>query len=584
MRTWTVAAYLARRLEQAGAGHVFGVPGDFCLPLYDAIASSGLETVVTCNELNAGYAADGYARLNGIGALAVTWNVGGFSALNAVAGASAERVPVIAVCGAPPRAKRPGGVLHHTVGGGRDAQYRAYAGVVANAVRLDDPVAAPALIDSALARCVAGRWPAFIELPVDVSRAPCPAPGPFVTPRASGSDPAALDEAVARVLALVATAGEAGVTVLAGIEIARFGLADDVLALIDLLGARFVTTVHAKAVLPESHPGFAGVFIGELGEAAPRRAVEEAGVALALGSLLTDLDLGLDTARIDPRRLVAAAGDRVRVGRRLYRGVTLADLVERLRVAAPAGRRATRAGRESPSPVAPPRPGAPLTARRFYDLARRAVGPASVVLADVGDAMLSVAGMPVPDGATVLCQAFYASVGWSLPAAVGAAFADPARRPLAFVGDGACQMTGQELSTLVRHGLGAAVFVVDNGGFLMERSLHEGPFNDLNPWRYAQLSGVYGGPPGLLVTTEGELEAALAHVQAHPRELTLVQVRLDPLDASDTLRRFGDVVRTGRTAKAGGGSTDGCRGGVGKGGDSAGSGGMSPADGSEAGS
>ena len=548
-RAWTVAAYLARRLEQAGVGHVFGVPGDFCLPFFDAMASSGLEVVVTCNELDAGYAADGYARVNGVGALAVTWNVGGFSALNAVAGSSAERVPVVAVCGAPPAAKRPGGVLHHTVGV-HDAQGRAFRGVVRDAVRLGDPGTAPALIDAALARCLGTRRPAFIELPVDVSRAPCAAPRGSLAPAPSTSDPAALAAAVTGAVRLVRKAGDHGITVLAGIEIARFGLADEVLGLVEHLGARFATTVHAKGVLPETHPGFAGVYIGALGDEQPRDAVDGAGAVLALGSLLTDLDLGLDTARLDPRRLVAAVDDRVRVGRRVARGVTLPDFVAGLREAAPAGPRAP-VPEPSTAGVAPPRRGVPLSSRRFYELARGAVSLRSVVLADVGDAMLSVAGMPVPGGATVLCQAFYASIGWSVPATVGAAFADPARRPLAFVGDGAFQMTGQELSTLVRHGRGAAVFVLDNGGYLMERSLHEGPFNDVNPWRYAELAGVFGGPPGLVVTTEDELAGALAHVAAHPGELSLVQVRLGPLDASETLRRFGAVVRTGRGARAG---------------------------------
>ena len=550
-KTWTVAAYLARRLEQAGVGHVFGVPGDCCLPFFDAMVSSGPEVVVTCNELNAGYAADGYARLTGVGALAVTWNVGGFSALNAVAGSSAERVPVVAVCGASPAAKRPGGVLHHTVGV-RDAQGRAFRGVVKNAVRLGDPGTAPALIDAALARCLGDRRPVFLELPVDVSREPCAAPrGPLV-PAPLTSDPASLEAAVAHACRLVREAGDRGVAVIAGIEIARFGLADEVLGLVEHLGARYVTTVHAKAVLPESHPGFAGVYIGALGDEGPRDAVDDAGAVVALGSLLTDLDLGLDTAHIEPRRLVAAADDRVRSGRHTYSSVTLPDFVARLRALAPAGERAPSPG-PAAAAVDPPRPGVPLTTRRLYELARGAVTPRSVVLADVGDAMLSVAGMPVPGGATVLCQTFYASIGWSVPATVGAAFADPARRPLTFVGDGAFQMTAQELSTLVRHGGGAGVFVLDNGGYLMERHMHEGPFNDVSPWRYAELAGAFGGPPGLVVTTEDELACALAHVAAHPRELSLVQVRLDPRDASETLRRFGAVARAAGAARAPGG-------------------------------
>jgi TPP-dependent 2-oxoacid decarboxylase len=543
-RTWTVAAYLARRMQQAGVGHVFGVPGDFCLPFFDAMVTVGPEVVVTCNELNAGYAADGYARLNGIGALAVTWNVGGFSVLNAVAGAAAEGVPVVAVCGAAPLAKRRGGVLHHSVGD-RNAQAAAFRRVVPNSVRLHDPAQAPALIDRALETTLRERRPAFLELPLDVSRALCATPGALAPAAGPRSDAAALDAAVAHVAALLAAAGEAvpRVAVLAGVEIARFGLAADVVGLAEHLGAPYVTTVHAKAVLPETHPLFAGVAIGALGEAGPRDTLEHAGVVLGLGSLLNDLDMGLDTLRLDRRRLVAAVGDTVRVGRRLYPDVALKDFVAGLRAALPRGAAGADAPAPGPAAPAPVRRGAPLTTRRFFELARGAVAAHSVVLTDVGDAMLSVAGMPMPPGATVLSQAFYASIGWCLPATVGASFAAPARRPLAFIGDGAFQMSGQEFSTLVRHRRSAAVFVLDNGGYLMERCMHEGPFNDVQPWRYAELPRVFGGGDGLVVETEGQLEQALAHLRGHPDEPVLVQVRLGATDASDTLRRFGEVVR-----------------------------------------
>ena len=568
-RSWTVAAYLARRLEQAGVGHVFGVPGDFCLPFFDALSAAELEVVGACNELNAGYAADGYARLHGVGALAVTWNVGGFSVLNAVAGASAERVPVVAVCGAPRVARRhgggpPRGVLHHSVGDPH-AQFKAFRGVVENAARLVDPAAAPQQIDEALAACLRERRPAYVELPVDVSRVACGEPGAFAPDTAVRSDPGALAEAVARAAALVATAGRGvdvwsggasgapsgsssgpPVTVLAGIEVQRFGLAVEVLELVDHLGCPFVTTVHAKTVLPETHPLFAGVYVGALGDDLPREVADGAGVVLGLGSLLTDLDLGIDTARFDRSRLIAAASDVVRVGRRVYRGVALADFVAGLRASLPAARESAAHWARPPAPsVAAPVRDAPLTSRRFYELVRSIISPSSVVLADVGDALLSVAGLPMPAGATSLCQAFYASIGWSVPAALGVACAAPSLRPLTFVGDGAFQMTGMELSTLVRRRHNAVVFVLDNGGYLFERCIHDGPFNDLNPWRYADLPRVFGGSPGRVVATEGEVQDALAHIQAHPSELTLVQVRLGRTDASDTLRRFAGTVGGG---------------------------------------
>lgn len=560
---WTVAGYLARRLEQAGVRHVFGVPGDYVLPFFDALESGACDVVVTCNELNAGYAADAYARLNGVGAVAATWNVGGLSLLNAVAGAFTERVPVIAVCGAPRTYRgRRTGVAHHAARVA-DAQYRAYRAVTGIAVRVTDPAAAPAQLDAAVAACLRERLPAFVELPLDVSQAPCRAPGALASTVPPASDPGALDEAAARTAAMLTAAargappaagaetaagGPGGAAVMAGLEVQRSGLGRELLALIEHLGCPFVTTIQSKTVLPETHPLYAGTYIGALGASRPREAVEGAGVVLSLGNLMSDLDLGLGTARLDPRRLVLALAGEVRIGRRRYRRVSLGDLIAELGRRSPAGLCRVAGGGATASSPPPPAsfvadPRAPVTVRRFFARLQDAITPRSVVLADVGDALLSAAGLSMPDGAVFLGQATYASLGWSVPATLGAACAAPDRRAVTFVGDGALRMTAQELSTIVQHRQAAVVFVLDNGGFASERHIHDGPYNDVAGWRYAALPEVFGGAPGPVVETEGQLEAALAHAEARPDEPVLVQVRLGRRDASETLLRFADTYR-----------------------------------------
>ena len=113
----TVGKYLARRLEQAGLKHIFGVPGDYVLGFFDCLEESKLKVVGTCNELNAGYAADAYARASGLGAVCVTYGVGGFSLFNAVVGSYAERLPVIVISGSPKISeRRHHHLLHHTIG------------------------------------------------------------------------------------------------------------------------------------------------------------------------------------------------------------------------------------------------------------------------------------------------------------------------------------------------------------------------------------------------------------------------------------------------------------------------------------
>ncbi len=562
---WTVGDYLARRLEQAGVGHVFGVPGDYCLQLFDSLEASSMQVVGTCNELNAGYAADAYARLNGVGAVAVTYDVGGFSLLNAIVGAHAERVPVIAISGAPRTTEaRSMHVLHHTTGD-LAVQYKAYRTVTEAAVRLQDSGHAPEQIDEAVSAALLHRRPAYIEVPLDLATARCRAPGTFPAPAPAASDAGAVREAVeetAQMLERAAADAEVAdpVVVMAGVEAHRLGVVPELQDLVELLGCPFVTTIHGKSVLPESHPQFAGVYIGALGRPASHHAVDNARVVLSLGNLMTDVDLGLYTARIDSSALVTANSDRVRIGHHVYNDVTLGDFIAGLLKRLPAGlfrqrapgaattRGTSAAPAATSAPAEPyePVPDAPITIARFYRRVQHLIdrlGSGTSVLADAGDAFFSAADLRIPDGGRFLCQAFYLSIGWTVPATLGVGCAAPVVRPMTFVGDGAFQMTAQEVSTMVRLRQHPVIFVVNNGGYVIERYIHDGPYNDIQSWRYGELARVFGGPPGLTVRTEGDLERAVEHIVAHPDELALVDVQVDRMDASETLRRFGALDR-----------------------------------------
>ena len=550
---WTVGAYLARRLEQAGVGHVFGVPGDYCLPFFDDLEASAMELVGTCNELNGGYAADGYARIRGAGAVAVTYDVGGFSLLNAIAGAHAERVPVIAVSGAPRTTEAASHHMLHHMTGDLNVQHEVYRTITESAVRLLDPLRAPEQIDAAITASLRERRPAYIELPLDMSRAACRAPGVFSPDTVLMSDRDAVDEAAGEVADLLEAAAAAGngAVVIAGVEAHRLGLTAELQALIEHLGCPFVTTLSSKTVLSEAHPQFAGVYIGALGCHRTQVAVEEAAVVLSLGAIMSDIDLGLSTGHIDPLRLVAVNSDRARIHHHVYDRVTLADLIATLRrrvegglfTAGPAEADRTACRYAPVGAPYVPAPARAITIARFYERLESFLGEEHVLLADAGDSVLAAADLAMPAGSLFLAQGYYLSIGWTVGATLGAKCAAPSRRPLTLVGDGAFQTTAQELSTIVRLRQNPIVFVMNNEGYVIERYIHDGPYNDINVWKYSHLAEVFGGPPGLVVETEGDLEAALVHAQARPDELVLVEVRLDRLDASQTLKRFGHADR-----------------------------------------
>jgi indolepyruvate decarboxylase len=548
-RRWTVGSYLVERLRELGVRHVFGVPGDYVLGLMDEIVRSPIELVGTCNELNAGYAADAYARVNGVGAVCVTYAVGGFSLLNAIAGAFAERVSVIAICGGPNRRDRDEHrLLHHTLGD-YAVQVDVYRHVTQHAVVLSSAEEAPGQIDEALAACLRHKRPIFIEVPADLTAAGCRAPQPLELDLQPLSDPEALAEAVAEATSLLAAANHP--VMLGGVEVHRFGLRHQLEDLLDCVGFPMATALMGKSVIRETHPQYIGVYSGALSEEYVRKTVEEADCVLSLGAWMSDINLGIYTAKIDIGRLIHASADRVRIKRHYFDRVYLGDFLRGLRAAidqmpelrkrfagggdAEAIRPAVRSLEERFEVDAE----SPVQIERFYRRVNHFLDDRSIVLADAGDSFLCAGELIMHEEVGFICQAFYCSIGFTIPAMLGVGLADRNRRPIVFVGDGAFQMTAQELSTAIRQGLAPVVFLMNNRGYTVERMIHDGPYNDIQNWRYHELPRVFGGGTGAEVWTEGDLEAALERAQREPETLAFIEVHLDPHDCSSALKRLG---------------------------------------------
>ena len=163
----TVGDRLIEALLGAGVDHVFGIPGDFTLQLNKQVEDR-MQFVGTLDEQGAGFAADAYARLRGLGCVMVTWGVGGLKLVNSTAQAWAESSPVVVVSGAPGVAERADDpLLHHRVKG-FDTQRRVMEQVTALAVELDDPASAPERIALAIATARRRQKPVYIEIPRDV--------------------------------------------------------------------------------------------------------------------------------------------------------------------------------------------------------------------------------------------------------------------------------------------------------------------------------------------------------------------------------------------------------------------------------
>ncbi len=539
----TVATYLLSRLKQAGLKHAFGVPGDYVLTFMDRLIESGIELVGTCNELNAGYAADAYARINGIGCICVTWGVGGFSAMNAIAGAYAEQVPLVVLVGGPRTTqRRPSMLLHHGVGDFATMQ-DSYSHITAAAVLLDDPAEAPRRIDRALALCLSEKRPIMIEIPADMVDRPCDAPGPFAAPDRPPSDADALAEALNEAMSLLSRAQRP--VILGGVELHRYGLMAEFRRLVEASRIPVATTLLGKTVISEHHPQAIGVYEGGTSRREVRDIVEHADVLLCLGAWMSDINLGVYTGRLEGRHMILANSGRLKISQHVYEQVWIGDVVGGLADRMPLTG-LTHPPFTSVSELFDARftaePGRPLTVDRVMKRINAFLGDDTTVIAETGDSIFAAADLVMHHDVGFIGQAFYLSIGYALPATLGAALADPSRRPLTLIGDGAFQMTVQELSSLCRRRNNAILLLMNNDGYTTERIIHEGPYNDIQPWAYHKLPEVFGGGWGKRVATEDELDEALARARASNEGPAVIEIMLDRFDTSEALKRLGSAL------------------------------------------
>jgi indolepyruvate decarboxylase len=535
-----IGNYLLQRLHEAGIGHVFGVPGDYVLRFYELLAASPLRHIGTTREDTAAFAADGYARCRGLGAVAVTYGVGALNVVNAVAGAFAESSPVVVVSGAPGvREQRADPMLHHRFGPFR-FQREIFQRITCATAVLDDPVTALREIDRTLEAARLNSQPVYIELPRDMVDAEG-FPFPRETRAPPPADADALAEAVEETLAHLRPAQAPAV--LAGVELHRRGLQDLLTEFVRAGCLPVAATLTGKSVIGERDPAYLGVYEGAMGAEDVRRRIEEADLLLMLGVVPNDVDTGIHTARLDPNRIVRASRDEVCVRHHRYPQVYLKDFLAALR-AAVAPRECAWPQLPPLAALAPPRPGHRMTIERLIASLNAALTPDMSVVADVGDCLFSALELRVHARTQFLASAFYTSMGFAVPAALGAQTANPELRPFILVGDGAFQMTGTELSTIARIGLDPIVIVLNNSGYGTERFILDGPFNDIAPWNFHALGALCGPIAGYEAATEDEFAAALAQALAARGMPSIINLHLPKDEASPAMRRLAE--RLGR--------------------------------------
>jgi indolepyruvate decarboxylase len=537
-----IGQYLLARLSEMGVRHMFGVPGDFNLWfLEQAIRGSSIDFVGCCNELNAAYAADGNARLSGISALVTTYGAGELAALSAIAGACAERVPIVCITGTPPLpAMREGALLHHTLADGNYANmlncYREFT--VAQA-RIE-PANARQEIDRVLRTCWVEKRPVYLQLPSDVAGVrtePATAPLDLNFPL---SDPTQLARAIAKVSDRISQASAPALLLDADAE--RFDLVRLIVLLAETNGIPMAHLIPAKGVIDETHPLAIGIYRGAASAPEVQQAIEGSDCLICVGTRFTDVASGLFTHQINPKSVIDLQPFAIKTIDESFNAVGARELLSGL---------LTQKHRSEPVPVTrgsrPPahresRTNEPFTQVTFWRRVEEFLQPGDVLISDTGTAFFASANLRLPEGTAYISQPIWAALGYGLPASLGTCLASRGRRNLLFLGDGAFQMTAQELSTILSRDLSPIIFLLNNDGYTIERLIYgaESSYNDISPWRYGHFPAVVDPRERAIihrVRNEAELSLAL-QATAGSTKLHLIEIVLPRMDAPEPLVRF----------------------------------------------
>jgi indolepyruvate decarboxylase len=507
----TVVNYVLRRLAEIGISDVFGVAGDFAFPIQDAICTrKDMRWMGCCNELNAAYAADGYARIKGIAAISTTYGVGELSAISAIAGSYAENLPIFHLVGMPSvslqesRAK-----VHHTLGNGEFNLFARMTEPVVCAHAILTPQNAVFETERLIAAALYHRRPVYMALPADTAdQSVVTAMSPIPMP---GSDRLLLDQAVAAIVSSLEKAQNA--CILPGILVARAGLQREMQAVVDASGLPYATMYSDKTVLDERQDAYVGMYCGKLINEEVREFVESCDWILGVGTMPTDFNTGAFTARLNHDTTIHIDLHTTRVGQKSFPNVQMRDMLANLAARITKRKAASfpRAGSLAPTFGEAPDP---ITAGNLYPRWERFLRSSDILIAETGTVAMGLIAAHMPEGACFHNQSLWGAIGWATPAAFGASVAARDRRLVLITGEGAHQLTVQEISQFAREKLRPVVFVLNNNGYLIERLVCKTPeieYNDIPQWNYGELPHAFGCNDWFTarVTTCEELDRAM---------------------------------------------------------------------------
>src|SRR5262245_53988885 len=492
-----IGNFLLRRLQEAGIRHIFGVPGDYNLELMQQLEDRGEPAWIgNCNELNASYATDAYARIKGLGALSVTYGVGALSAINGIAGAYSEHVPVILICGSLPlRAIQRGDLMHHTLADREKGNFcRMFAEVTAAQARVT-PENAVAEVDRLILTAWRRKLPVYLELPSDISYLEIDVPDLPLKLEMIPSEQASLKACTEMILKRLNAAKSPAF--LLDLDAIRFGASGQVMELAERFHMQVATLNCAKGAVPERSPQFVGTYGGMASSPATREAIEGSDCLLTVGYRRIETTVGFFTDKL-PASAIHLNSSYVDTADKSYPGVYIAELLQSIVDSSSVIVTKKEAARPAKQPAfAPsndPLTNDPLTQAAYWKAIQGFLRPGDVIVAEDGASSAGMGRLTLPQACTYITGAFvWCSIGYATGALLGAILASPGRRHILLTGEGSLQMTAQELSTVMRHDLKPFIFVINNSGYTVERAVlgMAAKYNDIANWRYSELPNVF---------------------------------------------------------------------------------------------
>ena len=534
---YSVADYLLDRLAGCGVGHLFGVPGDYNLQFLDHVIEHPNVCWVGCaNELNAAYAADGYARVSGVGALLTTFGVGELSAINGIAGSFAEYVPVLHIVGAPCRgAQRRGELMHHTLGDGDFQHFYRMQQAVTTASAILDEQNACYEIDRVLRMMLSERRPGYLMLPADVAKQPATPPNDIMSVPLSEPESNVIE--AFRYHARERLLDSPRVALLADFLALRFGLQPVLQRWMVETPMAHATLLMGKGLFDERHPAFVGTYSAGASSDYVRQAIEDADTIMCVGTQFVDTLTAGFTQQLPQDRTIDVQPHASRIGSHWFNipmeqaVTTLRELCLEMSFSLPPERPPIRRVQVEKGP---------LTQENFWRTVQQFLKPDDIILVDQGTAAFGAAALSLPCGAEVLVQPLWGSIGYALPAAFGAQTACPDRRVILIIGDGAAQLTIQELGSMLRDGQSPVILLLNNDGYTVERAIHGANqrYNDIAAWSWTLMPQAFSRECQAecwRVKQVVQLEEVLARL-SQPQRLSLIEVVLPKADLPELLR------------------------------------------------